>query len=60
MFTRDGMAYIRITGHGNWKLDLQGCELLDEGRALLEVMGMDEAMDRSWWRGLRWVRERLS
>ena len=34
MLLRDGMAYLRITGEGNWKLDLQGSYLLDDGRPL--------------------------
>ena len=34
MLLRDGMAYLRITGEGNWKLDLQGSCLLDDGRPL--------------------------
>ena len=50
MFLRDGMAYIRITDHGDWKVDLQGCEVLEMGKPLDKVMVHDEGFDRSWWR----------
>ena len=42
MFLRDGFAYVRFTEHGNWKMDLQGCELLDHGRALERMTTPDE------------------
>lgn len=38
MAGRDGMAYISAPGMGRWKLDLQGAELLEDGRALEDVM----------------------
>ncbi|RMX77419.1 hypothetical protein D0869_09905 [Hortaea werneckii] len=34
MFYRDGFAYIRFKDYGSYKIDLQNCELLDNGRAL--------------------------
>ncbi|KAI6890125.1 hypothetical protein KC325_g166 [Hortaea werneckii] len=34
MFYRDGFAYIRFRDYGSYKIDLQNCELLDNGRAL--------------------------
>lgn len=57
MFLRDGMAYVRITGHGNWKIDLQGAEMLDDGRPLEKVMVVDTQFDRSYW---RWLKDKLS
>lgn len=57
MFLRDGMAYVRITGHGNWKIDLQGSELLDDGRPLEKVMVVDTTFDRSY---VRWLKDILS
>ena len=53
MFLRDGMAYVRIEGYGNWKLDLQGCALLDGGKPLERVMVVEEGFDRSWWSRLK-------
>lgn len=46
MFFRDGMAYIRIEGHGNWKLDLQGAELLDDGRPLEKLVQVEREATR--------------
>lgn len=57
MFMRDGMMYVRIPGHGNWKMDVQDCALLDEGRPMMEVLEVDERMDKSW---MGWLREKLS
>ncbi|KAK0281620.1 hypothetical protein LTR91_003845 [Friedmanniomyces endolithicus] len=34
MFYREGFAYMRSDKYGNWKVDLQHCELLDQGRPL--------------------------
>ncbi|KAK1814986.1 hypothetical protein LTR12_010599 [Friedmanniomyces endolithicus] len=34
MFYREGFAYLRSDKYGNWKVDLQHCELLDQGRPL--------------------------
>lgn len=42
MMWRDQMAYIRIEGHGNFKLDLQGCTLLNHGRPLEKIIHIDE------------------
>lgn len=41
MMWRDQMAYVRIEGHGNFKLDLQGCSLLNEGKPLEKVIDVD-------------------
>lgn len=50
MFLREGMVYVRISGYGNWKMDLQGCELLDEGRVLERCVRAEPGeVDRSWW-----------
>jgi hypothetical protein len=50
MFMREGFAYVRIPDHGNWKMDLHGCEILEEGQALEKVVKVDAAgVDRSWW-----------
>jgi hypothetical protein len=47
MLTRDSMAYVRIPGSGNWKMDLHGCELLDEGKILGRIVKVDaEKVDR--------------
>ena len=43
MLTRDGIAYVRIPGNGNWKMDLHGCELLDEGKILGRAVQVDAA-----------------
>jgi hypothetical protein len=37
MFNREGMAYVRI-GSGNWKMDLEGCEILEEGSVLMKLV----------------------
>ncbi|TKA79137.1 hypothetical protein B0A55_02415 [Friedmanniomyces simplex] len=34
MCYREGFAYMRSDRYGNWKVDLQHCELLDQGRPL--------------------------
>ena len=47
MLMRDGMTYVRIAERGNWKLDLQGCEMLDHGKALERVVVVDPNLDRS-------------
>lgn len=41
MFTRDQMAYVRVEGNGNFKLDLQECSLLDQGRPLERIISTD-------------------
>ncbi|TKA32559.1 hypothetical protein B0A50_01667 [Salinomyces thailandicus] len=42
MFYRDGFAYIRFPENGgNWKLDLQNCELLDNGIAIEKLTTPD-------------------
>lgn len=41
MMWRDQMAYVRIEGHGNFKLDLQGCTLLNHGRPLEKIIDID-------------------
>ena len=37
MFNRDGMAYARIGG-SNWKMDLEGCEILANGEVLMKLV----------------------
>ena len=56
MFLREQMAYVRVPGNGRFKLDLQGCSLVDNGRALesatvAEVEGGTGF--REWFRQLR-------
>ena len=46
MFFRDGMVYVYITDHGTWKLDLQGCEMLDGGQPLERAMLLYPGLDR--------------
>ena len=41
MFLRDQMAYVRVEGNGNFKLDLQHSYMLDEGRVLDKLVGTD-------------------
>jgi hypothetical protein len=54
MFMREGFAYVRIPDHGNWKMDLNGCEILEEGQVLEKVVQVDAAqVDRSWWTAFR-------
>ena len=58
MFLRDGMAYIRIVGQdGQWKLDLEMCQLLDDGKLLNQVM-VPESRERGGW--VQWLRTLLS
>ena len=57
MFLRDGMAYVHLPDHGNCKMDLWHCELLDRGRPLAETM----VEDRDFQRGVAaWFRNFLS
>lgn len=42
MFMRDQMAYMRIEGSGNFKLDLQNSHMLDGGKILDRMAGTDE------------------
>lgn len=37
MFNRDGMMYVRI-GTNNWKMDLDGCEILESGQVLARLV----------------------
>lgn len=54
MFMREGMAYIRIQDHGNWKMDLHGSELLEAGKVLERVVSVDPGeVDRSWLTRIR-------
>ena len=46
MFTRDGVAYLRVKSDGLWKMDLDRCWLLERGMPLLGVVRAVE-MDRS-------------
>lgn len=39
---RNKMTYVRVEGNGNFKLDLQGFFVLDNGRPLLQVMKVDD------------------
>ena len=43
MFNREGMVYLRI-GSQNWKLDLQGCEILESGEPLNNLIEYDPAV----------------
>ena len=43
MFYRDGIAYLRMQNHGNLKLDLQHCELLEWGTPLDRLTTVDLA-----------------
>lgn len=43
MFNREGMVYLRV-GRQNWKLDLQGCEILDAGKPLMQLVEHDPAV----------------
>ncbi|KAK4555086.1 hypothetical protein LTR86_007852 [Recurvomyces mirabilis] len=42
MCYREGIAYLRLKDQGNWKLDLQNCALLEEGKPLDRLTGFDE------------------
>ena len=50
MMLREGMADVRIPGHGRWKVDLQGCEILESGKVLERVVSgvMGPEME-TWW-----------
>lgn len=46
MFLRDQMAYVRVPGNGNFKLDLQDSHLLDGANVLARVTKSDVSMDK--------------
>jgi hypothetical protein len=46
MFLRDNMAYVRVSGTGNFKMDLAGCVLLDRGRVLERLTTVDPNTSR--------------
>lgn len=55
MFLRDQIAYVEVKGNGTFKLDLQGCRLLEEGAALDRVLADDPTMGkglRKWLHNL--------
>lgn len=37
MFNREGMAYVQIK-NSNWKMDLSGCEILENGSVLMKLV----------------------
>lgn len=37
MFNRNGMLYVQING-GTWKMDLEGCEILENGEVLMQLV----------------------
>lgn len=41
-FLRDGFTYVRFQGGQTWKLDLQQCDLLENGRPLERLMMPDK------------------
>lgn len=43
MLMRDQMAYVRVEGNGNFKLDLQGCSLLERGVPIERIIDTDES-----------------
>lgn len=47
MFLRDQIAYVTVKGNGNFKLDLQGCRMLEGGQVLDRVLPEDLGTDRS-------------
>lgn len=56
MMFRDQMAYIRIEDHGNFKLDLQRCTLLNEGKPLEKIIDIDVTSRpsiASWFKRMR-------
>lgn len=40
MCNRDGIAYVRVEGRGEWKLDVHHAMLLDEGKPIISSMGV--------------------
>ncbi|KAK5678407.1 hypothetical protein LTS10_008850 [Elasticomyces elasticus] len=56
MFYREGFAYLRVDGQGTYKLDLQHCELLDQGRPLDRLTTEDL---QSGTGPVAWIRRRL-
>ncbi|KAF2172313.1 hypothetical protein M409DRAFT_50031 [Zasmidium cellare ATCC 36951] len=53
MWLRESMAYVRIEGNGNFKVDLQGCSLLDEGKPLQKLINIDPDQKQSVWSWLQ-------
>ena len=50
LMLREGMADVRIPGHGRVKVDLQGCEILEHGRVLERVVsGVLPLEMETWW-----------
>ncbi|GIZ39004.1 hypothetical protein CKM354_000239700 [Cercospora kikuchii] len=53
MFLRDHMAYVRIKGSGNFKLDVQNCHMLEGGQILHKLVKVDaDAKAGSAWRAM--------
>lgn len=52
MFLRDQIAYVQVKGNGTFKLDLQGCRMLEDGKALDRVLADDPDMGRGF---LKWI-----
>ena len=47
LLLRDGIAYVHIIGEsGQWKLDLQGAEVLDSGRPIERLFREDAGMEK--------------
>lgn len=52
MFLRDQIAYVQVKGNGNFKLDLQGCRMLEGGKVMDRVLSEDLGMNRGV---LKWI-----
>ena len=45
-FVRSGMVYVEIPGHGVWKLDVEGAEILMQGEALTAMTTLKPVIER--------------
>lgn len=52
MFNREGMVYLRIGAH-NWKMDLQGCEILEAGGPMMKLVEHDPAVRGTLYDAIR-------
>ncbi|KAK5109066.1 hypothetical protein LTR62_007522 [Meristemomyces frigidus] len=59
MAYREGIAYVQIDGEGRWKLDLQSCAMLEEGRVLERLTLANKGSEQAVTGLVAWLR-RLS
>ncbi|EMC94322.1 hypothetical protein BAUCODRAFT_123962 [Baudoinia panamericana UAMH 10762] len=52
---REGFARVYFENHGTWKLDLQGCTVLDHGKPLDRLMGHHDRLATGVWGRLKQI-----